>query len=242
MCTRALVMPEKTILTREKLLNGDVDRLLHNDQKDLPRMPDNEREALIQSTIKELDDTDLWVFGYGSLIWNPAMEVEEQRRCTISGYQKKFCFWTTLSRGSRENPGLMMGLLEGGECHGVAFRISSANVTTELDVLFRREMSHYIYLPTWVTAQCADTNQSFKTLTFVVDVNNPRFAHNLDRDQTIRTLATAEGPLGRNCDYLFQLSEKLQELGFEDTELLSLSESVRNFQAGQKASDKNIDN
>lgn len=223
-------MPEKTVLTREKILNGDVDRLLHDHRKDLPRMPDSEREALIERTIDELGGSDLWVFGYGSLIWNPAMEVEEQRRCTISGYQKKFCFWTTLSRGSEENPGLMMGLLDGGSCQGVAFKISAQNIATELDVLFRREMSHYIYLPTWVTAQCADSDQTFKTLTFVVDVENPRFAHNLNHEQIIRTLATAEGPLGRNCDYLFQLSEKLHELGFEDAELLSLSDSVRDFQ------------
>ena len=224
-------MPDKPILTRDSLLNGELERLVHNQHSDLLRMSDEERSLLVERTVRELGEADLWVFGYGSLIWNPAMKVEEELRCTISGYQKKFCFWTTLSRGSKENPGLMMGLLEGGECHGVAFKINSENVTTELDVLFRREMSHYIYLPTWVTAQCADTNQSFKALTFVVDVDNPRFANNLNHDRIIRTLATAEGPLGRNCDYLFQLVEKLQELGFEDADLLSLSESVRNFQA-----------
>ena len=223
-------MPDKPILTRESLLNGELERLVHNQQSDLQRMSDEERSLLVEHTVRELGEADLWVFGYGSLIWNPAMEYEEQRRCTVVGYQKKFCFWTTLSRGSVENPGLMMGLLEGGQCQGVAFRIAKSNVATELDVLFRREMSHYIYKPTWVDTQCVDSNKSFKTLTFVVDTENHRYANDLTRAQTIRTLATAEGPLGRNCDYLFQLSEKLHQLGFDDTELEELAQLVREFQ------------
>ena len=225
-------MPEKTLLTREALLNGEIERLVHDDQNNIERISDDQRATLVTQTLHALADSELWVFGYGSLIWNPALNFEEQRRCSINGFEKKFCFWTTLSRGSVECPGLMMGLVEGGSCNGVAFRIDASNAASELDVLFRREMSHYIYKPTWVEAQCVETKKTFKTLTFVVDKQSHRFVDNLSVKDTVRTLATAQGPLGRNCDYLFQLSEKMHELGFEESELKDLVDRVKQFQAG----------
>ena len=225
-------MPDKSILTRESLLNGEIERLVHDDQNNTDRMPDVERATLVDQTLSALADSELWVFGYGSLIWNPALNFEEQRRCSIKGFEKKFCFWTTLSRGSAECPGLMMGLVEGGNCNGVAFRIDAKNAATELDVLFRREMSHYIYKPTWVEAQCVETNSTFTILTFVVDKENHRFVDNLSNTDIVRTIATAQGPLGRNCDYLFQLSDKMRELGFEEPELDELVNRVKAFQAG----------
>ncbi len=153
-------MPEKTLLTREALLNGEIERLVHDDQNNIERISDDQRATLVTQTLHALADSELWVFGYGSLIWNPALNFEEQRRCSINGFEKKFCFWTTLSRGSVECPGLMMGLVEGGSCNGVAFRIDASNAASELDVLFRREMSHYIYKPTWVEAQCVETKKN----------------------------------------------------------------------------------
>jgi len=223
-------MPDKPILTRDALLNGDIERLVHDRLSDMDRMCSEERGILVNHTLRMLGDTDLWIFGYGSLIWNPALNYEEQRRCSIEGYKKKFCFWTTLSRGSIDNPGLMMGLMEGEGCNGVAFRISAENARSELDVLYRREMSHYIYKPTWVDAQCVETDSLFKILTFVVDKENHRFVNNLSIEETVRTIATAEGPLGRNCDYLYQLSQMMQELGFDEPELDNLALKVKEFQ------------
>jgi len=225
-------MPEKPILTREALLNGEIERLLHSGHYGQSKMSDKQRAELVQFTLNALgSDAQLWVFGYGSLIWNPALDFEEQRRCRIKGYKKKFCFWTTLSRGTEEHPGLMMGLVKGGHCNGVAYRIEPKKAATELDILFRREMSFFVYKPTWVQARCVETNTSFNALTFVVDPEHQRFVENLTQAEAVRTIATAEGPLGRNCDYLFQLSDKLHELGFEETELADLVREVREYQA-----------
>ena len=225
-------MQDKSILTREKLLSGEIERLIHDNQSSIERMPDDQRATLVDQTLSELADSELWVFGYGSLIWNPALNFEEKRRSSIKGFEKKFCFWTTLSRGTVECPGLMMGLVPGGSCNGVAFRIDAKNAAAEIDVLFRREMSYYIYKPTWIEAQCVETKSSFKTLAFVVDKENHRFVDNLSIENTVRIIATAQGPLGRNCDYLFQLSEKMHELGFEEPELEDLVCRVKEFQAG----------
>lgn len=228
-------MDEKPIVTRETLRNGDIERLLHsgrdgrNEQK---IMSDEERAELVASTLQALgDDSELWVFGYGSLIWNPALEFEEQRRCRILGFQKKFCFWTTLGRGSQEQPGLMMGLVEGHHCNGVSYRINRDKAATELDILFRREMLTFVYQPTWVKTHCIESGIEFTALTFVVDPGNYRFAGKLTKEEMVRSIATAKGPLGRNCDYLFQLSQKLQEFGFEEPELDELVLSVKQFQA-----------
>jgi len=227
-------MPEKTILTREALLNGDIERLLHSEGVDPTFMTDEQRGELVQSTLDYLgDDGELWVFGYGSLIWNPSLNFGEQRRCSIKGYQKKFCFWTTLSRGSEERPGLMVGLVEGGQCNGVAYKIERENTASELDILFRREMSSYVYKPTWIEACCVESNKRFNTLTFVVDTTNYRYVDDLTQEETVRAIATAEGPLGRDCDYLFQLSENLQALGFDEPVLDQLVEQVRVYQAEQ---------
>jgi cation transport protein ChaC len=226
------LMPEKPILTREALLNGEIERLVLNGRSSQRTMSDDQRTELVQITLDNLGEgSELWIFGYGSLIWNPAIDFEEQRRCTIQGYQKKFCFWTTLSRGSEEQPGLMMGLVEGNQCNGVAYRIDLKKAASELDILFRREMTSYIYKPTWVEARCEQTNTSFNTLTFVVDSTSNRCIEDLAHADMVSTIATARGPLGRNCDYLFQLSEKLGELGFEEPELEALACQVREYQA-----------
>lgn len=227
-------MPEKPTLTREALINGDIERLLHKNRSGLRVMSDSERAQLVQETLNSLgDNADLWVFAYGSLIWNPALDFEEQRRCAVNGLQKKFCFWTTISRGTEEQPGLMLGLVEGGQCNGVAYRIDRKKAATELDVLFRREMALYVYIPTWSEAYCEKTNTNFTTLTFVADPACDRFVDNLSQAETVKTIATATGPLGKNCDYLFQLSEKLHELGFEENEFDELVHQVREYQSRQ---------
>ena len=216
------------------MLNGDIARLIRNDQKSLRVMSDEERDELVQKTLDELgDETDLWVFGYGSLIWNPSLEFEERRSCTIQGFHRKFSFWTTLSRGSEEQPGLMVGLIEGGSCDGVAYRISHDKATTELDILYRREMSHFVYKPVWVEALCKETQKTLNTLTFIVDTSNDKYAADLKQDEVISAIATAVGPLGRNCDYLFQLTEKLRELGFRDTGMEELAQQVAEYQSTQ---------
>jgi len=227
--TRTLMADQP--LNRESLLNGDVARLFTDGRSDIKLMPDDERMELVQTTIDNAPSTDaFWVFAYGSLIWNPAIEFAEQRRCIVDGYQRKFCFWTTMSRGTDEPPGLMMGLIDGNRCRGLAYRISKNKLHSELDILFRREMSSYVYNPTWVVANCSENQDTFNALTFVVDTNHDRYIDKLDEETLVSTIATAKGPLGKNCDYLFQLSERLTEMGYNDSQLEDLEKKVRMHQ------------
>lgn len=226
-------MKKKQIISRESLLNGELQKLAEGRAGLSSLMPDDERTRLVQETIANAPDkSEFRVFAYGSLIWNPAIEIESTYRCSISGFHRSFCFWTVLGRGSEELPGLMMGLESGGTCDGIAYSIAPDKLETELDLLFRREMMSYVYKPTWVKARYENNpGVGADVLAFVVDPKNDRYCCDLDEETLVRSLALAEGPIGKNCDYLFQLVEHLEALGYKDEEMTTLAEKVRAFQS-----------
>lgn len=225
-------MEEKPKLNRESLLNGDIHELAKNSPGLVRLMPDDVRDQMVADTIASAPNPDeFWVFAYGSLIWNPAIEFESKCRCSIQNYHRSFCFWTVLGRGTEDLPGLMMGLEEGGHCDGIAYRIGANDLETEVDILFRREMISYVYKPTWIKAHCPDSKSTIDVLTFVIDETNERFCGQLDEQTIVHSIASASGPIGRNCDYLYQLVEHLGELGFEDPEMTELEKKVRDYQA-----------
>ena len=229
-------MTKKQTMNRESLLNGEMQRLLENRPGVLRIMPDDERDQMVADTLSRAPSkTDFWIFAYGSLIWNPAIEYEDKICCSIHGYHRSFCFWTVLGRGSEDQPGLMMGLEPGGECHGIAYRLAKENLQTEVDILFRREMLSYVYKPTWTTARCTQNDkETIDVLTFVVDEENERFCDDIDEQTMIHSIATATGPLGRNCDYLYQLIEHLDEIGFTDESMSDIANKVRAYQLAQE--------
>ncbi len=226
-------MKKQQTISRESLLNGEIQKLAESRAGLIDLMPDDVRRQLVQDTIANAPDkSEFRVFAYGSLIWNPAIEIESTYRCSIDGYHRSFCFWTVLGRGSEELPGLMMGLESGGSCEGLAYSIAPDKLETELDLLFRREMMSYVYKPTWVKARYDNKPEGGDdVLAFVVDPQNDRYCCDLEEETLVRSLALAEGPIGKNCDYLFQLVEHLEELGYEDNEMVILAEKVRAYQA-----------
>ena len=114
---------------------------------------------------------DLWLFGYGSLIWNPCIEFAERRVVLVRGHHRRFCVWSHMGRGTRERPGLVLGLDSGGSCHGVAFRIEASKVRTELRLVWRREMVVGSYRPRWVRAESFD--KTLSAIAFVVNRDHP---------------------------------------------------------------------
>lgn len=223
-------------LSRESILQGSMRKLAESRPGLIRLMSDAERADWIEKSLAAAPSLDqVWVFAYGSLIWNPAFYWADKVSCSVGGFHRSFCFWTRLGRGCEENPGLMLGLEPGGHCTGVAYRIEAGQLQSEMDILFRRELMSYAYIPTWVDATAEDKvgewpDGRFKALTFVMDPGHERYCGNLDRTVAIRHLATASGPLGRNCDYLFSLVENLQALGFEDPDLETLATQVKAYQ------------
>lgn len=219
--------PETIELTRENIQAGTVIGMASAGGMRI--LSDEERAASIAHMLATRpparDETgDLWLFGYGSLIWNPAFHFTERRKGRIHGWHRRFCLWTPLGRGSPDHPGLVLGLERGGACTGMAFRLASDQVACELDIVWRREMLSGAYKPRWV--QVATADGTVDAITFTIDPGNPRYAGRLAEDEIVRVVATAVGRLGPCTDYLFKTAEALAGLGLEDRTLQRLKRRV----------------
>ena len=183
-----------------------------------------ERDVIRHATLKDRAGKDLWVFGYGSLMWNPAIHTVERRAGLIHGYHRCFCFWVPGGRGTREKPGLMLGLDRGGSCRGIVWRIAADAVESETEILWRREMVTGGYRARWVSVQ---TPQGpLRAVTFVANRNHRRYVRDLDHETMVRSIATAEGNLGRARDYLHNTVLHLDELGIADGPMHRLLRAV----------------
>ncbi len=181
------------------------------------RMDHDAREANRQEILSGRWDQDLWVFAYGSLIWDPAVYVEEYRYGSLMGWRRSFCMKLEGGRGTRERPGLMAALDEGGRCDGVVIRIAAERVDEETRFMWNREMFAGSYRPTFLQV---DTPQGpVEALAFLMEHSNERYMPDLDEDDAARMIALAEGNLGPNFEYLENLMRHLDELGLEDADM-----------------------
>jgi cation transport protein ChaC len=214
-------------ITRESILDGTLraanQALLGSNAR---YMSDEERARQVEDVVAVAPDPDaIWVFGYGSLMWNPAFHFAERRTARIHGYHRQFCLWAKAGRGSPERPGLMLGIEPGGSCNGVVYRIAPELVRSELDVLWRREMNSLAYRPEWVAARTREG--VVHALTFAVNRAHERYIRDLDLAATVRFLANGAGYLGQCCDYLFDTVAHLRALGVRDRHLELLEAHVR---------------
>lgn len=217
----------KLTLTRASILDGS----LHASSRALLGpgtrfMTDEERRHGIAAMLARAPHAGrVWVFGFGSLIWNPAFHFVERRTARVHGFHRQFCLWAKAGRGSPARPGLMLALERGGSCHGVAYRIAPGQVEAELDVVWRREMLTGAYRPVWVAAHTPDGLEH--AIAFAANRAHERYVRGLDTDETARLLATGSGPLGACCDYLFDTVSHLVALGIRDRRMERLVERVR---------------
>lgn len=170
---------------------------------------------------------DIWIFGYGSLIWNPAFHYAERRPGVIHGWHRSFCLWTPIGRGSPDNPGLVLALDRGGSCCGVAYRVAARDRDTELPLLWQREMVSDGYSPRWVTVRCGDDEA--RAITWVINRRGDRYAGKLPMETLARTLATAEGRLGSSRDYLENTVAHLDETCVGERPLHRIRDMVRDY-------------
>ena len=108
------------------------------------------RGGYLDRILLEHDEGDLWVFGYGSLMWKPEMDFAESRPALLNGWHRRFCLWQWRYRGSRRNPGLMLALDRGGACRGIAYRLAAPDVRGKVTAVWKREMTGNGYRPRWV--------------------------------------------------------------------------------------------
>ena len=211
-------------ITREAIRNGEIRRLIAS--TGVPLLTNAQLRASRRDVLDGEDISQgVWIFGYGSLIWNPAFHFDERRPGKVHGYHRRFCLWVHLGRGTPDNPGLMLGLENGGSCHGVAFRIADDSVESEMEVLWLREMVSGAYVPRWVTVK-TDTGP-VRAIAFTMNREYQRYAGRLSEERIIHSLATASGYAGSSAQYLISTVEHLDAMGIHDTGLHSLLMRVR---------------
>lgn len=184
------------------------------------RTPCEVREARRREWLDGRWDDDLWVFGYGSLMWDPAMEFAEVRRGRTKEYSRSFCLWDDGGRGSPERPGLMLAIDGGTGCEGLAFRIEAEKLDHETFVLFRREMIASAYRPIWLTLETV--LGPIEALSFAANRAHERIVPDIPAPDQARMIAHAEGLLGSNFDYLAAAHAHLTLLGIEDAYIADL--------------------
>lgn len=186
-------------------------------------------ENLRQTLAASPDPTKLWVFGAGSLIWDPRFEPVETRTALLEEYQRAFCFWSIRGRGSFERPGLGLALEPGGTCAGVVFQVPEDGRDDILDALWRREMSGGVYNPSWIAAQ---TDKGLVwALGFVGNREHRNYAGIQPLDESARIIAGALGTVGTCHEYVALLAQALDEYGLEDPETQELHRLVQKYLA-----------
>ncbi len=167
----------------------------------------------------------LWIFAYGSLMWNPGLAFVAKRVGTIYGYHRDFCLWSRINRGTPEQPGLVLTLERGGSCRGLAFRLAASTSRDELLALWRREMSLGSYRPRWL--DCHAGGERIPVLAFIVNRACSGYAGPLPLETAVRSIATARGRFGSSAEYLFQTQATLESHGIRDSRVGRLAERVR---------------
>lgn len=167
----------------------------------------------------------LWVFAYGSLMWNPGFEFDRHTQAVIHGYHRRLCIWSWRYRGTPNRPGLVLGLDHGGSCVGQAFRVADGAQQKALAYLEEREMITGVYTPCYRKIRLAN-RRTIRALTFVARKNHKQYAGRLSLDQTLQTISNAAGSKGHNRDYILSTVQHLRELGLEDAFLTRVEQKI----------------
>lgn len=224
-------------LNRDSIKNGLIQDIVAEAERLglVTLMTQEERQESRRRTLAARPDDggDVWVFGYGSLMWNPAFEHEETRAARLFGYHRAFCLWTHVGRGSPDCPGLVLGLDRGGSVAGMALRIHADKVEEELDIVWSREMVTAAYRPRWM--RLATPQGPIHAIAFLINHAHPRYAGKLCEEEAARAIALAEGRLGPCRDYLESTVTALQKLGITDGRMEDLLHRVEMLRsAGQQ--------
>jgi cation transport protein ChaC len=171
---------------------------------------------------------DLWVFGYGSLMWRPGFDFLERIEARLLGAHRALCVYSFVHRGTPERPGLVLGLDRGGNCRGVAFRVAASAWSATVAYLRAREQVTMVYREARRRVWLAnDPNRAVMALCYTVDRSHPQYAGRLTLDQQLHYVRQGHGQSGANRDYVVATVAALEQLGYRETELHLLAERLK---------------
>ncbi len=177
---------------------------------------------------------DLWVFGYGSLMWSPGFRYREKSIGLLRGYRRTLCILSHRYRGTPERPGLVLGLERSGSCRGVAYRVARRSARKVLALLWHREMRGRAYLPQLLRVRLAD-QRVVRALAFVADTRHSQYAGKLDRRETARLVAQGIGARGACADYLRHTLAHMRALGMRDARLEDALRGARRLRVRRRS-------
>lgn len=216
------------VLDRETIRNGVIqDIVAEGERLGLLRCwTKEERDASRAAVLASKPAGAVWVFAYGSLIWNPAFNYAEKKRGLLYGYHRSFCLWTPVGRGTPENPGLVLALKRGGSCNGLLYRLHDDpdRQIEELDIIWAREMVTGSYLPSWFRVE-TETGP-ITAISFAINPDCDRFAAELCQKEAAQAIATAQGRLGPCHEYLENTVQALNDMDIIDSRLNGLRDEV----------------
>jgi len=188
-------------------------------------------DGFLAASLDRRPGRELWVFGYGSLMWSPDFPLASSSPALLRGYHRALCIYSHRYRGTPAKPGLVMGLRLGGSCWGMAFHVRARDARAALTALWQREMLNHVYEPRFVPVTLRGETQAgsrFKpgatgrrvhALAFVADPAHQQYVCELSLEQTARLVAQGHGERGRNIEYLAQTVEHMEVLGVRDAHL-----------------------
>lgn len=164
--------------------------------------------------------SDLWIFGYGSLMWKPGFEFAERTRARLNGYRRAFCIYSVNHRGAPARPGLVLGLDRGGVCDGVAYRVAPEHARATAEYLRVREQVNGVYREAHLPVTIEDGHRrEVIAQAYIVERAHPSFTGPLTVAEQARIIAGAKGISGVNLDYLINTLAHLAELDIHEPEL-----------------------
>ncbi|MBL4615028.1 MAG: gamma-glutamylcyclotransferase [Magnetovibrio sp.] len=176
----------------------------------------------------DIGPDDFWVFAYGSLMWNPGFDYEEVKPGIIEDFHRSLCVRSTIYRGTPENPGLVLGMDQGGSCCGRVFRVAPQNVNDTIAYLDEREQVTKVYCPHFFDTLLND-GRTVKSYTFVVRHDHDQYAGQLSIEEQARLVAQGIGKAGPAMEYLKNTIEHIDELGIHDQQLHEVYELAQSL-------------
>ncbi|OBZ95453.1 gamma-glutamyl cyclotransferase [Pararhizobium polonicum] len=177
-----------------------------------------------------VDMDDFWVFGYGSLMWNPGFAFKDKMAARAFGYRRALCVRSWVHRGTQERPGLVLGLDYGGSCRGMAFNVAPQNRDAVIGYLRERELVTQVYKERTMPVLLAN-GRRVPALTYIIDRTHVQYAGALSAEEAAATVAVSHGKSGANTDYVLNTLAHLQQMGIRDHWLEEVAATVGRLQS-----------
>jgi glutathione-specific gamma-glutamylcyclotransferase len=171
---------------------------------------------------------DLWVFGYGSLMWHPGFAHVERVPARLVGLHRALCVYSFVHRGTPERPGLVLGLDRGGMCRGIAYRVAAAKRAATIAYLRGREQVTTVYLETMRQIELEDdARRRVRALCYIIDRSHVQYAGRLTLAESLHYVRQGHGSSGPNRDYVLETVQALEALGYRESDLHLLAEQLQ---------------